>query len=250
MIPKIIIIFLILINNIYSQNPVTIESFSPEGEVKDIKQVVVRFSESMVPLSSPKIKTDQFIINCPSEGKSRWLDDKNYVYEFLKPLESGISCTFKVSDQTKSLNGKQITGKKTFEFTTGGPYIIQSEPRDGGRLEENQYFYFQSSTPINEESLLDNLYFSIDGYREKVYVNLIKGEEESIILKTLFPNKILKNSYIIKSKLNFPNGKKVSMVFGKGIISKSGVASSSDQIMNFETREPFNISFYCKDILL
>ena len=245
MIPKIITIFLILFHNIYSQNPVIIESFSPEGEVKDIKQVVVRFSESMVPLSSPKIKTDQFIINCPSEGKSRWLDDKTYVYEFLKPLESGISCTFKVSDQTKSLNGKQITGKKTFEFTTGGPYIIQSEPRDGGRIEENQYFYFQSSTPINEESLIDNLYFSIDGYREKVYVNLIKGEEESIILKTLFPNKILKNSYIIKSKLNFPNGKKVSMVFGKGIISKSGVASSSDQIMNFETREPFNISFYC-----
>jgi alpha-2-macroglobulin len=245
MISKIILIFFILINNIYSQNPVTIESFSPEGEVKEIKQVVVRFSESMVPLSSPKVKTDQFIINCPFEGKSRWLDDKTYVYEFLKPLESGVSCSFKVSDSTKSLNGKQITGKKVFEFTTGGPFIIQSEPGDGSKIEENQYFYIHSSAPINEESLLDNLYFSIDGYRDKVYVNLIKGEEESLILKTLSPNKIFKNSFIIKSKLNFPNGKKVSMVFGKGITSKSGVPSSSDQIINYETREPFNISYYC-----
>jgi len=245
MLYKIILMIFIIINNIYSQNQATIESFSPEGEIRDIKQVVVRFSESMVPLSSPKIKTDQFVITCPSEGKARWLDDKTYVYEFLKPLESGISCTFKVSDSTKSISGKQIVGKKTFEFTTGGPYIIQSEPSDGSKIEENQYFYIHSSAPINEETLLDNLYFSIDGYRDKVYANLIKGEEESLILKTLSPNKNIKNSYIIKSKLNFPNGKKVSLIFGKGITSKSGVPSSSDQIINFETREPFNISYYC-----
>lgn len=245
MILKYIILVFILINNVYSQGTVIIESFSPEGEVRDIKQVVARFSDSVVPLGSPKVKIDQFIINCPSEGKARWLDDKTYVYEFNKTLESGIACTFKLSDSVKTLGGKQITGKKTFEFTTGGPYIVQSEPNDGGRIEENQYFYFQTSTAIDEDSLLNNLYFSIDGYRDKVYANLIKGEEQTQILKTLFSEKVLKNSYIIKSKLNFPTNKKVSLVFGKGILSKTGVPSSKDQVLNFETREPFNISFYC-----
>ncbi len=230
---------------LYAQKIPTIESFSPEGEVRDIKQVVVQFSDSMIPMGSPKVSGEIFNINCSSEGKPRWLDDKTYIYQFSKPLESGNKCEFILKEEIKTLSGKEIQGKKKFSFNTGGPYILQSEPSDGTFIESGQYFYIQTSTEIDKESLLENLYFSIDGNREKIEPKFITEEEENSIYKSIFRNKKNKNSYIITPKLNFPEGKKILMVFSKGILSKSGVASSVDQILNFETREAFSLSFYC-----
>jgi alpha-2-macroglobulin len=239
-------IFLYLFGiSLFAQKNPSIESFSPEGEVKDIKQIVIQFSDSMIPMGSPKVSSEIFQINCPSEGKSRWLDDKTYIYQFFKPLESGIKCEFILKEGIKTLLGKEIIGKKNFSFNTGGPYILQSEPSDGTFIESGQYFYIQTSAEIDKKSLLENLYFSIDGKREKIEPKFITEEEEDSIYKILFRNKKNKNSYIIAPKLNFPEGKKVLLVFSKGILSKSGVPSTTDQILNFETREAFSLSFYC-----
>ena len=53
-----------------------VEIFSPQGTVKGVRQVSVRFSEQMVPFGDPRALIDPFEIDCPEKGTSRWADRK------------------------------------------------------------------------------------------------------------------------------------------------------------------------------
>jgi hypothetical protein len=112
------IVLLVSAPSLYSQKVPTIENFSPEGEVKDIKQVVIRFTDSMVPMGSPNVFMDLFQITCPTTGKFSWIDDKTLTYQFSKALESGVTCEFVLKDNAKTLSGLQMGGKKFARFDT------------------------------------------------------------------------------------------------------------------------------------
>ncbi len=47
-----------------------IEKFSPQGAVKNVRQVTARFSEQMVPYGEPRI-VEPFDIKCPEKGRAR-----------------------------------------------------------------------------------------------------------------------------------------------------------------------------------
>ena len=51
-----------------------VEIFSPQGTVKGVRQVSVRFSEQMVPFGDPRAVVDPFEIECPEKGTGRWAD--------------------------------------------------------------------------------------------------------------------------------------------------------------------------------
>ncbi len=59
-----------------------VEVFSPQGIVKEVRQITVRFSEQMVPFGEPSGLIEPFDIDCPEKGTSRWADGKNWVYDF------------------------------------------------------------------------------------------------------------------------------------------------------------------------
>src|SRR5512139_2426394 len=56
-----------------------VEFFSPQGEVKGVRQVTARFSEQMVPFGDPRL-VEPFEITCPEKGRARWADGKNWIY--------------------------------------------------------------------------------------------------------------------------------------------------------------------------
>ena len=58
-----------------------IESFSPGGYTKDASQVAVRFSKPMVALGDPDT-SDPFAVVCDVPGNGRWIDERNWVYDF------------------------------------------------------------------------------------------------------------------------------------------------------------------------
>src|SRR5512136_1387294 len=107
-----------------------VEMFSPQGTVKGVRQVSVRFSEQVVPFGDPRSLTDPFDIVCPEKGTGRWADGKNWAYDFEKDLPAGIQCEFRLRPELKTLSGKEILGQKEFSFSTGGPSIKDSSPRE------------------------------------------------------------------------------------------------------------------------
>ncbi len=67
-----------------------VESFSPQGVMRGVRQVAAHFSEPMVALGDPRSIADPFEIDCPIEGTSRWADGRSWVYTFKKDLPAGL----------------------------------------------------------------------------------------------------------------------------------------------------------------
>ncbi len=234
----------------YGQDGPQVEMFSPQGTVKGVRQVSARFSEQMVPFGDPRSLIDPFDIICPEQGTSRWADGKNWVYDFEKDLPAGIQCEFRLRPGLKTLSGKEILGQKEFSFSTGGPSIKDSSPREGARfISEDQVFILSLDTEPDEDSVVQNIFFSIEGIQDHVGIRVVKGSEREQLLQATrnlywkFPSLF---KFMIQCKQRFPTDTRISLIWGKGVTSKTGVATDQDQIFRFQTRKAFSAEFHCQ----
>ncbi len=235
--------------SILAQEPMILE-FSPQGTVKQVKQVKVTFSTSIVSFGNPRANLEIFDIDCPQKGKGRWLDDRTYVYEFEKVLSTGIVCRFQLKENLVALNSRKISGKKLFQFSTGGPSVRTIAPYEGNYIEEEQIFALVTDAVVDESSIPSNVYFNVEGLKSRVEASLISKSNSDIkkIIEQNFKRFNQENIYFIKSKLNFPSSKKVELVWGKGVRSKTGLSNEEDQVFSFQVREPFSASYSCERV--
>src|SRR3972149_10871521 len=234
---------------IYAEDGPSVAMFSPQGTVKGVRQVSVRFSEQMVPFGDPRGLIEPFDIVCSEKGTSRWADGKNWVFDFDKDLPAGIRCEFKLKEGLKTLSGKEMAGQKVFSFSTGGPSIRASDPYEGSRwLDEEQIFILTlDAEPINE-SVIQNVFFSVEGIQDRIGIKIIEGDKRKEILKARFryrkPHPF--PMILIQSKQRFPSDAKISLIWGKGVTTKTGVATAQDQIRRFQVRPLFSVEFHCQ----
>jgi alpha-2-macroglobulin len=231
------------------QQQARIVSFSPQGKIKQVRQVRVRFSDPMVPFGEPRAADAPFEIGCSEKGTGRWADPYNWIYDFDQDLPAGVSCEFRVTDGLKSLAGEEITGQRRFVFSTGGPSIKGSIPHEGSQnIDEEQIFILELDGDATDASVLEHVTLTIEGIAERVGTRIVNGSEREAILKVQYryrsnpPPHLL----LIQSKQRFPSRSKVSLVWGKGVASISGVATEEDQILQFVTRSPFTATFHCQ----
>ena len=224
-----------------------VEIFSPRGTVKDIRQVTARFSEQMVPFGDPRL-VEPFDIICPEKGQGRWADGKNWVYDFEKDLLAGVICEFNIKPDLKTLSGKPITGRKQFSFSTGGPAIKMSYPSEGSEdIDEDRIFLLTLDAESAEESIIANVSCAIEGINERVGVRILKGDERERIFKAYrHERQEGMAEVVLQCKQRFPNNSVVRLIWGKGVMSLSGVKTTEDQILSFKTRRPFIATFSCE----
>ncbi|HWR58355.1 MAG TPA: MG2 domain-containing protein, partial [Thermodesulfovibrionales bacterium] len=224
-----------------------VEMFSPKGTVKGVRQVSVRFSEQMVPFGDPRL-VEPFDIACPEKGKARWADGKNWIYDFDKDIPAGVVCKFSLKSDLKTLSGKNVAGQKEFSFSTGGPAIKMSYPREGSEsVEEDQIFVLALDASADEESVISNVSCSIEGIKERVGVRILKGAETEKILKLRQFSRIKDMpELVLQCKQNFPNSAVVKLIWGKGVKALSGVQTTEEQILPFRVRKPFTAAFSCE----
>jgi uncharacterized protein YfaS (alpha-2-macroglobulin family) len=239
---------------LWAQESPRVEEFFPQGTVKNIRQVRAHFSEPMVPFGDPRDLAEPFAVSCPEKGTPRWADPRNWVYDFEKDLPAGIRCEFTLKAGLKTLSGKEITEAKTFAFSTGGPAVRDSIPNQGNEnIDEEQVFILRLDAEPDPESVLKNVSFSIEGLPESVGIALVEGKERENILKSgraRWISRNLKESghflLFIQSKQRFPNKAKVNLVWGKGVQTKTGVATERDQVLPFRARDAFSVVFSCQ----
>ena len=87
-----LLICVYMVSSTYADDGPRVEMFSPQGTVKGVRQVSVRFSEQMVPFGDPRGLMEPFDMVCPVKGTSRWADGKNWIFDFEKDLPAGIRC--------------------------------------------------------------------------------------------------------------------------------------------------------------
>ncbi|HTR61458.1 MAG TPA: MG2 domain-containing protein, partial [Candidatus Binataceae bacterium] len=230
----------------FAANSATITRFSPRGYVKSVRQVTARFSQAMVPLGDPRVKISPFDIQCSEPGTARWIDSFTWSYDFKNDLPGGVRCTFNLHPGLKTLGGQPVAGTNSFSFDTGGPSILDSRPwSSNDSIDEQQAFVLMLDTPADEASVVQNTTFSVEGIAERVGVSMISPADRAILAKR-FARAIDKRPFVIlQARQHFPNGAKVTLVWGKGIKSSSGVANREDQTLDFTVRKVFKAKVSC-----
>jgi alpha-2-macroglobulin len=224
-----------------------VTQFAPHGTVKNVRQVTARFSDPMVPLGDPRAARSPFDVDCAEKGTGRWVDSRNWAYDFARDLPAGIRCTFRLRKGQKTLKGTAVGGTRSFTFSTGGPAILRSEPYQGtDSIEEEQAFVLTLDAEPTETSVLAHAWFRVAGIPNRVGVRLVTGEDRTAILSTFSKGALTEPIAILQARQRFPNDSKVSLVWGKGIAAATGVATERDQVLDFTTRKAFTAQFYCQ----
>ena len=262
-----------------------VELFSPQGAVKKVRQVTVRFSEAMVPFGDPRLN-EPFEIDCPAKGTARWADSRNWIFDFEQDLPAGANCRFRLKNNTKTLSGTALGGTREYAFTTGGPAIHQSLPYEGSAIDEEQVFLLGLDAPADRDSILANAYCEIQGVKERVSVRFVdkdvrrqalaaqrgfldhyvrawiistrSGESRALTTRDLIKGsdfeKFLdakpEDSTIVAlaCQRRLPNTAQMRLVWGKGIRTASGVATESDQALAYRVRDEFRAQFHCERV--
>lgn len=219
--------------------------FSPQGTVKNVRQVVARFTDAMVPFGDPRPAVAPFVIDCPEKGTSRWVDSRTWVFDFARDLPSGVRCGFNVTPELKTLAGQALAGTPVFEFSTGGPAVTSVLPYDTESIDEAQIFVLQLDGPATDASTVAHAWFRIDGVGERVESRLITGVERDTVVNGLKNYNLTGSLVVLQARRQFPNGGRVDLVWGKGISSPSGIVTDQDQVFEFTARPAFTAQALC-----
>jgi uncharacterized protein YfaS (alpha-2-macroglobulin family) len=182
----------------------TLTLFSPQGDIRTVRQVQARFSEDMVRFGDPRV-LNPFTVACAASGKGRWVDTKNWAYDFDADLPAGIACEFTLAKGLKSLAGKAIASYPKYRFSTGGPLVVDSSPRAGisyssedqlflvkrnsaltlevkpadRGVEEEQVFMLKLDGNVDRSTVEKNAYCLVQSIKEKIPVHLLNADEEA-----------------------------------------------------------------------
>ena len=263
-------LFLVAFAAIAHGEPPRVEQFSPQGIAKGVRQAAVRFSTSMVPFGEPRL-VDPFDVSCSVKGRGRWIDDRNWVYDFGRELSAGLRCTFKTRNGLADLAGETVAAA-TFAFSTGGPAVIGSMPFEGARaIDEEQAFLLMLDAPATPDSVLKHAWCDVTGVGERVGVKLLQGAERATVLEAnrasvedhlrrtfRSSNRAYRRSEwtsavnaadlpvaVVQCQRRLPNDAQIRLVWGKGVAAASGVATAQDQTLAFRTRPAFRARLTC-----
>ncbi|HUA34669.1 MAG TPA: MG2 domain-containing protein [Candidatus Binataceae bacterium] len=221
--------------------------FSPTGTIKEVRQVTARFSQPMVPLGDPRVSVSPFAIDCPQKGAARWIDSFNWSFDFKQDLPAGVQCTFTLRSGLKTLAGQPVASAPPFQFDTGGPSVIETRPwMDSNAIDEQQAFVLMLDTTVDQSTIPSHASFSVSGIAENIGVTVMSGANYNLLAKR-FQNAIAKRPFVIlQARQTFPAEATVKLVWGKGIKSTSGIATSDDQELNYTVRKAFNAKVRCE----
>ncbi|MDP3247539.1 MAG: MG2 domain-containing protein [Polaromonas sp.] len=236
-----------------SAQALQVTSLSPQGEIAKVRQIAVKFDESAVNFGDPKAPAP-VSLSCSdaqaTKGSGRWISDRQWAFEFENDLPPGVSCTLQGITTFRSPRGQAISGKLSWKFNTGGPFVQNLRPGTYQRIDEEQYFVLQLNGPATLASVRENVWCSVEGLGERVPVKLIEGKEREALLKSQNLDKAAEKDPLrvvtLACNRRLTPASKLQLVYGKGVSTPSGVANSVERRYNFQVREPFSASFNCE----
>ncbi|TGK91288.1 peptidase [Leptospira brenneri] len=246
--PVLLLLSLFLVRSDFTQSqPASIEFFTPNGFVKQPKQVTVRFTKPMVALGDIRPKVDIFQIQCPLTGTSRFLDSTTWVYEFEKEVPGGVECSFQLKSGTKTLSGETVQGESLFSFHTGGPSVEYSSPYNGSLITEDQIFILHLDAKPDLASFQKYVYFRSEELGNRIPIVLVTGSERKSILRAT-ESRDSEETILLKSKQTFLPERQIQLVLGKGTKSVWGGEIREDEVIPFTVRPVFSARFSCERV--
>ena len=108
-----------------------ITGVTPQGEVAQVRQVVVRFDADAVRFGdarAPAPATVSCSDNQAGRGTGRWNSAREWVWQFQDDLPPGLRCSGQAASGFHSPQGQALSGRSRFAFNTGGPFVRSTRP--------------------------------------------------------------------------------------------------------------------------
>jgi alpha-2-macroglobulin len=233
-----------------SAQAVSLVRVSPQGEAADVRQIMLRFSEAVVPLGDLR-QPAPATLTCqggPAAGTGHWNNDREWVLDLGQALPPGASCSIDIAANWKPLKGS-LSGPVRYRFTTGGPTVRRIDPYNGSRIEEDQLFLVHLTAPVVEAEVPAHVWCEVEGLGETLPVTVVKGAVRDAVLKARKlqqqPSDLI---LLLGCGRPFPNQAKVRLVWGKGMATPGNptVVTSKDRSFDFQVREAFTADFSCE----
>ncbi len=236
-----------------SAHALSVTSLTPQGEVSSVRQVVAKFSEDVVKLGDPSAPAP-FRVSCDnieaSKGQARWTGPREWVYDFAADLPPGVRCRADAVSGFKSASGATLTSASSYQFNTGGPFVVRVTPSTSQPIEEDQVFVLRLNGAATTESLQANLWCQVDGLGERVPIRQVTGEPRTALLKALRlqadAEKAPGRYVALACNRRLTPTSRVQLVYGKGVATPSGVINNVEKRYAFQVREPFTASMSCE----
>ncbi|WP_249661402.1 MG2 domain-containing protein [Variovorax sp. PCZ-1] len=234
-----------------------ITSLSPQGEVAQIRQVVIKFDEAAVNFGDPRAAAPA-TLSCSdsqaSKGNGRWTSEREWVYELEQDLSAGVRCTVAVNSSFQSPAGRRISSASSYAFNSGGPFVKRIWPYEGQRIDEEQIFVLQLSGAVDPATLNGNLWCNVQGLGERVPFKMVEGGARTEVLKSLGLTKAAERDpqriLALQCNRRLSADARVSLVYGKGIstpnVRGTVVPNTVEKRFDFQVRQPFTASFSCE----
>src|SRR6195952_1782262 len=226
-------------------------SVSPQGKVTQVRQVIVKFDEPMIPFGDAAAKAPAQL-HCSggaasgaASGSAHWIDDKTWAYDFNEDLTPGMRCSVALNDGLKSTAGNALTGLREYRFETGGPFVLSVEPGYGD-IEENQFFLLRLNGPATDASALQNIWCESNGLGNRIPVKSVDATARAALLKRFDLEKDRARVLTLAWQQTLPSATKMQLVYGRGVTGPSGLANDVEKRFDFDVRAPFTASFSCE----
>ncbi|MCC6202926.1 MAG: hypothetical protein IT494_07960 [Gammaproteobacteria bacterium] len=255
-----------------AQTPPRVESFLPDGTIREVRQVAVRFSATMTAFGDPRT-SDPFAIDCAVPGRGSWIDSRNWVFDFDTDLPGGIGCVFTLREGLTTRDGIPLGGPREFHFNTGGPAVRASLPaaEQWQRIDESQTFILATNAPATAASVQEHAYCKLADLAERIPVQVLAGDARDAVLAQ---RRQLGHSYwsilwadglrtqlgvrdrsveqaeqsltVLSCARPLPPDTEVHLIWGAGIAAPGGIATTAAQTLAFRTRPAFRATLDCE----
>ncbi len=236
-----------------SAQALQITSFSPQGEVARVRQMVAKLDGAAVRFGDP-LAPAPLELRCSdaqaSQGTGRWISEREWVFDFARDLPPGVRCTVQAKPGFQSPTQAKISGPSSYQFNTGGPFVQQVLPQSWEPIDEEQFFILQLNGPATPASVQSSVWCATEGLGERVPVRLIDGKDRTALLQShgLQQQAATDSLAVVTLACNrrLTPSSKMQLVWGQGASTPSGIVNRVEKRFTFTVRAPFQAEFHCE----
>jgi alpha-2-macroglobulin len=212
-----------------------VASVSPQGEVAEVRQVVVRFDEAVVAAGEPRLPAP-FTLSCQggsAAGDGRWTSDRVWVHDLREVLAAGARCTLTAAPGFRPLGGA-LQGPTEFSFATGAPVVLSVQPHAGTRIAEDQHFLLRLNGEADAASVRRAVWCEVEGLGERLPAQVVEGPARERLLRQRLRNVDPRHVLLLACQRPFPAEAAVRLVWGEGVAAAGQPQRVSRRAQRFE----------------
>ncbi len=230
-----------------------VQSISPQGDVAEVRQVLVRFDSAVVAAGDLRA-APPYELACDGvapAGSARWLNDRSWAYDLQTPLAAGVLCTLTLRADFKPLDGQPLQaprGLREARFSSGAPVVLAVQPYPGTAIEEDGHFLLSLNGPVDLDSVLAHVWCEVDGLGERIAVKNVDGLPLAQVLKQQGGQRGSGTRLLLACTRAFAAGSKVRLVWGAGVTAagRPQLASTRERRWSWPVRQRFTAEFSCE----